>query len=80
MLFLSAESLTIGILRMLLFIWGWIWGVILIYQGKKSQVKLMIYWGIYTILLYTTWLGTTVDLITILITGHNTSEVLVIFL
>ncbi len=80
MLFLSAESLTIGILRMLLFIWGWIWGVILIYQGKKSQVKLMIYWGIYTIILYNSWLGTTVDLITILITGDNTSEVLVIFL
>ncbi|MFX1448814.1 MAG: PHD finger domain-containing protein [Promethearchaeota archaeon] len=71
MLFLSVESWTIGIIRTILVIWGWIWGVILIYQGKKSHVKLLIYWGIYTIGQSSAGLGTAVELITILITGHN---------
>jgi len=80
MLFLSADSLTIGIIRTILLIWGLIWGVILIYQGKKSQVKLMIYWGIYTIGDYFVMMGTAVDFMTILITGQNMNEILYIHL
>ncbi|MFX0076043.1 MAG: PHD finger domain-containing protein, partial [Candidatus Hermodarchaeota archaeon] len=80
MLFLSVESWIIGIIRTILLVWGWIWGVFLIYQGKKSHVKLLIYWGIYTIGMSSVGLGTTVDLITILITGQNMDGILYILL
>ncbi len=71
MLFLSAGSWTVGIIRTIFIIWGCIWGSFLIYQGKKSHIKLLIYWGIFTIGVYFTYLGTVVDFITILITGRN---------
>jgi len=80
MIFLSAESWIIGIIRMILLIWGYIWGSFLIYQGKKSHVKLLIYWGIFTIGMGSVGLGTAVDLITILITGQNMDGILYILL
>jgi len=80
MLFLSAESWIVSIIRLIFVIWGCIWGPFLIYQGKKSHVKLLIYWGIFTIGVYLTQLGTTVDFITILITGRNMDGFLYILL
>ncbi len=65
---------------MIFVIWGIIWGPILIYQGKKSNVKLLIYWGIFTIGVYLTLLGSAVDFLTILITGQNISGFLYILL
>jgi hypothetical protein len=80
MLFLSAESWIVGIIRTIFVIWGLIWGIFLIYQGKKSHVKFLIYWGIYTIGTYITFIGTAIDFMTILITGQNMNGILYIFL
>lgn len=80
LLFLSAESWIIGIIRTIFVIWGCIWGVFLIYQGKKSHVKLLVYWGIWTIGVYITFIGTAIDFMTILITGQNMNATLYVLL
>ncbi|MHA2290311.1 MAG: hypothetical protein ACXABG_16110, partial [Promethearchaeota archaeon] len=80
MLFLSAESWTIGILRLISVIWGFIWGTFFIYKGLKTKTKLLTYWGIATVGISSTVLGTAVDFLTILATGQNINGTLYIIL
>jgi len=80
MLFLSVESWTIGFARLIIVLWNCIWGIFLIYQGKKSNTKFLFYWGIYTFFNLFTYSGGAVDFLTILITGHNISGNLYILL
>jgi hypothetical protein len=80
MLFLSAASWAIGFVRLILVIYGAIWGIFVIYQGRKTNTKLLTLWGIYTIMTFSTYLGGAVDFLTILITDYNVDGYLHIFL
>lgn len=80
MLFLSAEGWTTGILRLVLVIWGCSWGSFLIYQGRKTHVRLLTIWGIYMILGVITYLGNVIDFLTVVISGQNINPFVYILL
>ena len=50
---------------------GCLFGLFWMYKGKKTNAKLLFYWGLVTIFTSLMWLGDLVDFVTILLTGKN---------
>ena len=52
-------------------IFGSVFGLFWMYKGKKTNAKLLFYWGLAAIFFSLCWLGDLVDFLTILLTGKN---------
>ena len=50
---------------------GSILGIVFIYISKKSNIKLLFYWGLVSLFASLFWLGNMIDFIAIIITSIN---------
>ncbi len=69
---LSFKGWLWGISVTCVLVYGCIFGIILIYKSKKTGAKLLSYTGLDIIFIGLTYLGASVDFLTILLTGKNT--------
>lgn len=68
---LSLQGWLNGLSSSGLVIFGCAIGLFCIYKSRKSEAKLLLYWGLASIFFGLSWLGDLIDFLTILLTGKN---------
>lgn len=80
MLFLSVLSGIIGLTTLIVLIAFCISGILFYYVSRKTNIKLLSVMGIFLFFAGICYLGICVDFLTIILTGHNTTRLILAYL